>query len=140
MPKNLILPARILFAAIFVFAGFNHFSSQTIAYAASAGVPFASFSVPLSGVMAIVGGLSVAAGYHTKWGALVLVAFLVPVTLKLHAFWDVTDPMMRQLQLAMFMKNVALIGSSLSFAYFGAGAYSLDARRESRQKLSLVTA
>ena len=140
MLKNLVLPARILFAAIFVFAGFNHFSSQTIAYAASAGVPLANLAVPLSGVMAIVGGLSVAAGYHTKWGALLLVAFLVPVTLKLHAFWDVTDPMMRQLAMAMFMKNVALVGSALSFAYFGAGPYSLDARRESRGKLAHAVA
>jgi putative oxidoreductase len=140
MLKNLVLPARILFAAIFVFAGFTHFSSQTIAYAASAGVPLANLAVPLSGVMAIVGGLSVATGYQTKWGALLLVAFLVPVTLKLHAFWDVTDPMMRQLAMAMFMKNVALIGSALSFAYFGAGPYSLDARRESRGKLAHAVA
>lgn len=58
--------------------------------------------------------------------------FLVPVTLMLHDFWSVTDPMLRQMQLAMFLENVGLIGGALLFAVHGAGAYSLDARSEAR--------
>ena len=58
-----------------------------------------------------------------------LVAFLVPVTLSMHAFWAVKDPMMAQMQFAMFMKNLGLLGGALLVAHFGAGPYSLDARR-----------
>jgi uncharacterized membrane protein YphA (DoxX/SURF4 family) len=46
----LALLGRLFFALIFLMAGPNHFSSQTIAYAASQGVPLASIAVPFSGV------------------------------------------------------------------------------------------
>lgn len=120
---------RVLFAAIFVMASFHHFSSQAIGYAASAGVPLAGVAVPLSGVIALVGGLSVALGYKARIGAWLLVLFLVPVTLMMHAFWNVQDPMMHQIQQIMFMKNVSMLGGALLVAYFGAGPFSLDRRR-----------
>ncbi len=120
---------RALFAAIFLMAGRSHFDPATIAYAGSAGVPFAPFLVPASGVLAFLGGLSVLLGWRARVGAVMLVAFLVPVTISMHAFWAVKDPMMAQMQLAMFTKNLALIGAALMIAHFGAGPYSLDARR-----------
>jgi putative oxidoreductase len=58
-----------------------------------------------------------------------LVAFLVPVTLMMHAFWRLDDPMAIHVQQAMFMKNVALLGAALLASQLGAGALSLDARR-----------
>jgi putative oxidoreductase len=130
--KTATLIGRILYSLIFLAAVPGHFSAQTIGYAASQGVPLANLAVPASGILALVGGLSIALGYKTRWGALALIAFLVPVTLMMHNFWAVTDPMMHQLQMVMFLKNVALIGGALTFAVHGAGAYSLDARAERR--------
>jgi putative oxidoreductase len=118
----------VLFAAIFVMTVFGHFSPKTIGYAASQGVPLPNILVPLSGIMAAVGGLSVAFGYRAKLGAWIIVLFLVPVTLLMHAFWAVPDPQMAQMQQAMFMKNVSMLGGALLVAYFGAGPLSLDAR------------
>jgi putative oxidoreductase len=126
--KPTILVGRILFSLIFLVAVPGHFQSQTIAYAAAQGVPLANLAVPASGLLALVGALSIAFGYRARWGAVALIAFLVPVTLMMHPFWSVADPMMRQMQMVMFMKNVALIGGALVFANVGAGAYSLDAR------------
>jgi len=123
-----VLLGRFLFALIFLMAGLNHFSGQTIAYAASQGVPLASIAVPLSGVIAILGGLSILLGYRAKIGAWLLVLFLVPVTLSLHKFWTVTDPMMHQMQFVMFMKNVSMIGAALLVSQLGTGPWSLDAR------------
>jgi putative oxidoreductase len=123
--------ARAFLAAIFLTAGPSHFNPGVIAYAHSAGVPFASLLVPASGVLAFLGGLSVLVGWRARLGALMLVAFLVPVTLSMHAFWAVKDPMMAQMQYAMFMKNVGLLGGALLVAHFGAGPFSLDARRAS---------
>jgi uncharacterized membrane protein YphA (DoxX/SURF4 family) len=54
-------------------------------------------------------------------GAWLLIAFLVPVTFTMHAFWTVSDPAMHAIQLANFMKNISLIGASLMLAYWGAG-------------------
>jgi putative oxidoreductase len=128
--RFLVPIGRVLFAAIFILSGFTHFAQQTIAYAASAGVPAPNLLVPLSGIIAIVGGLSVALGYWTRVGALLLVLFLVPVTLRMHAFWMVDDPMMRGIQMANFLKNVSMLGATFLLLYFGAGPISIDERAE----------
>jgi putative oxidoreductase len=64
-------------------------------------------AVPLSGLMAVTGGLSVLVGYRARAGAARLIAFLLPVTLMMHRFWAITDLMMAQVELAMFMKNAS---------------------------------
>jgi putative oxidoreductase len=124
-----VVLGRLLFAVIFVMAGANHFNKQTIGYAASQGVPLASIAVPLSGVLAILGGLSILLGYRARLGAWLIVLFLVPVTLMMHKFWTVTDPITAQIQMVMFMKNVSMLGGALLISHFGAGPFGLDARR-----------
>ncbi len=126
--KYLVLLGRILYAAIFIEAGPGHFAKETIAYAAGHGVPLAGIAVPLSGAMAIAGGLSVLLGYRARIGAWLLVLFLVPVTLMMHNFWAVADPMAARMQQVMFMKNLSMLGGALLIAHFGAGPLSLDER------------
>jgi putative oxidoreductase len=125
-----VLLGRLFFVLIFLMAGPNHFSSQTIGYAASQGVPLASIAVPLSGVLAIVGGFSILLGYRARIGAWLIVLFLLAVTPMMHRFWTVTDPMMQQMQMIMFMKNLAMLGGALLISQFGAGPWSLDGRRK----------
>ena len=120
---------RLLYSAIFLMTIFGHFSAGYIGYAAQAGVPAPGLLVPLSGVIAILGGLSITLGYKAKIGGWLIVLFLVPVTFKMHAFWAVTDPMMRGIQLALFWKNISMLGAALLITHFGAGPLSLDARR-----------
>jgi putative oxidoreductase len=127
MPVVFLL-GRVLFSILFVIAAPRHFTGEAAAHAADLGVPFARLAVPVSGVLALVGGLSVLVGYHTRLGACLLVAFLVPVTLMMHAFWRLDDAAAIHTQQAMFVKNVALIGAALLLAYVGGGPLSLDAR------------
>jgi putative oxidoreductase len=126
--KYLVLLGRICFSLIFLSSSFFHFTSQAIAYAGSQGVPLASLAVPLAGIMALFGALSIIMGFKAKWGAWVLIVFLIPVTIMMHNFWAVTDPMMHQMQMTMFLKNIALLGGALLITHFGAGPLSLDAR------------
>src|SRR5713101_3740889 len=105
-----VVLGRFFFALIFLIAAPNHFIRQTIAFSASQGVPLASIAVPLSGVVAIAGGLSILLGYRAKLGAWLLVLFLVPVTATMHNFWAVKDPMMAGMQQAMFLKNLSMLG------------------------------
>jgi putative oxidoreductase len=130
-----VVLGRFFFALIFLMAGANHFSKQSIGYAVSAGVPLASIAVPLSGVLAIAGGLSILLGYRAKLGAWLIVLFLIPVTLMMHKFWTVQDPMMAQIQMILFMKNVSMLGGALLISQFGAGPFSLDARRSRLTRL-----
>lgn len=124
----IVLLGRFLFALIFVMSGPRHFMSQTIAYAASQGVPMASVAVPISGLLALLGGLSILLGYRAKLGAWLIVLFLVGVTPMMHNFWTVSDPMMRQMQMIMFMKNLSMLGGALVISQLGSGPWSLDSR------------
>ena len=67
--RYLYLAGRILFALIFITAAPRHFTHEGVQHAAELGAPLAGFLVPLSGLMALAGGLSVAVGYKTRWGA-----------------------------------------------------------------------
>lgn len=124
--KYLVLLGRILYSAIFLMSGPGHFTQKSIGYAAAQGVPLASLAVPFSGALAIIGGLSILLGYKAKYGAWLLVLFLVPVTFMMHRFWGVADPMMAMMQQVNFMKNIAMLGAALLIAYLGTGPLSLD--------------
>jgi putative oxidoreductase len=124
--KYIVLLGRMCFSFIFLSSAVGHFSEQSIAYAQSHGLPFASILVPFSGIIAFAGALSIISGYHAKWGALLIIIFLVPVTFIMHNFWAISDPMMRQMQIAMFMKNISMLGGALLITYFGSGPLSLD--------------
>ena len=59
----LVLIGRILFSAIFILSGFKHFSSEMIQYGSNHGVPYPSLIVPFSGLMSLIGGLSILIGF-----------------------------------------------------------------------------
>lgn len=115
--KYFQLTGRVLFSLIFLLLPIKLFPSQTIAYAASQGVPLAGLLVPASGILALLGGLSIIVGYKVKVGSILIVAFLLPITFTIHNFWTVSDPVFFELQRAMFMKNIALMGAALFIGY-----------------------
>jgi putative oxidoreductase len=124
----IVLLGRVLFVLIFLMAGPRHFLSATAAYAASQGVPLASIAVPISGVLAIAGGLSILLGFRARLGAWLIVLFLVCITPMMHNFWAVSDPMMHQMQFIMFTKNLSMLGGALIISQMGSGPWSLDSR------------
>ena len=85
--KYVVLLGRIFYSAIFIISSFSHFTKPTISYAASYGVMMPYILVPISGIMALVGGLSILLGFKAKLGAWLIVLFLIPVTLTMHKFW-----------------------------------------------------
>lgn len=125
---------RSLYSIIFILSGINHFSSGSISYAANQGIPLADILVPLSGLLALIGGLSIFLGYHARTGASLLLLFLVPVTILMHNFWAYTDPELAQVQMIHFMKNLSLIGAAILILFYGAGPLSLDHRRSKYTK------
>lgn len=124
--KYILLLGRIFYSTIFILSALGHFSKQSIHFAASLGVPMASFLVPLSGILILLGGISILLGYKARYGAWLIVVFLVPVTLVIHRFWGIADPMKAGLQQVMFLKNLSMLGGALIIAYFGSGPMSID--------------
>ena len=113
--KYIAFVGRLLFSILFIVASAGHFSPQTIDAAARHGVPLAALLVPVSGVIALTGGLSVLVGFRTRFGALLLVLFLIPVSLLMHNFWAADDPNTATNDMINFTKNLALLGATLMF-------------------------
>ena len=122
--KYAVLIGRICYSLIFILASFGHFNSQTIQLASQSGVPFASLLVPLSGLICLIGGLSILLGYKAKIGAWLIITFLLSTSLIMHAFWSIQDPISASIEKIMFLKNISMLGGALFITYFGSGPIS----------------
>ncbi|CUS80663.1 Uncharacterized membrane protein YphA, DoxX/SURF4 family [Candidatus Kryptonium thompsonii] len=113
------LVGRILFSALFIMSGFGHFRNrkEMIQYAQMMKAPAPELFVPLTGIMIILGGLSVLFNFYLTVGAILLFLFLVPVAFIMHKFWGVQDPGLSANQMAHFFKNLSLAGASLILIY-----------------------
>ncbi|GGK32281.1 DoxX family protein [Nocardia camponoti] len=114
------LIGRILLAAIFAFSALGHLTQAEGMgqYAASKGIPAAKAGVLASGVLALLGAISIIFGIWIDVGALLLVVFLAPVSLLMHTFWKETDPQLKQTEMIQFNKNLAIMGGALILFYF----------------------
>jgi putative oxidoreductase len=111
---------RLLIALIFVFSGIGKIGQYagTQAYMDSMGVP--GFLLPAVIALEILGGLAIILGWHTRVAAFLLAGFSLLSAILFHSnFGD-------QMQMIMFLKNLALAGGFLMIVSLGAGPYSID--------------
>ena len=114
-----ILLGRIIFGLYWLETAYNHLfkAGGLIGYTQSKGgiksVGMAKLAVYGTGILALIGGLSIIFGYRPHYGIAALVIFLLGVTYKMHAYWKVQDPMQKMGERVNFMKNVALLGALL---------------------------
>ena len=130
--NDLFLVGRIIFGGFFVFNGINHFLNvgPMAEYAAAKGIPLPEVAVLLSGVLLVVGGLSVLFGFMPEIGLACIALFLAVVSPLMHNFWDISDPVQRLNEMGHFMKNMALFGGSLiMLAVPRPWPYSVEGRR-----------
>lgn len=115
-----VLVARVLFAAIFLASGLGHLT-QTEAmtgYAKYKGVPAAKLSVVVSGLLMIVGAVSVVLGVWGDLGSLLLLVAILPIPFLMHRYWNEQGEA-RMNEQVQFNKTVSLIGGSVAlFALF----------------------
>jgi putative oxidoreductase len=119
------LAGRVFLSAIFVISGASKIvaPAATISYIETAGLPLAPLGFALAVIIEILGGLALIAGYRTRVVAAGLAGFALATALTFHG--DLAD----QNQFIHFFKNIAMVGGLLQVVAFGAGRFSLDARR-----------
>jgi putative oxidoreductase len=112
------LIGRIVAGGFFLTNALNHFAKieMMAGYAQAKGTPAPKASVAGSGVLLLLGGVSLLLGYHPTIGAALLVIFLLGVSFKIHNYWAVTDPQQKMSEQVNFMKNMALVGFLLMTA------------------------
>jgi putative oxidoreductase len=113
---------RLLIALMFFMSGLNKIFAYegTQGYMEAMGVPGAL--LPLVILTEVLLGLAVIVGFKTRLAAFGLAGFSIVSAILFHA--NFSD----QMQMAMFMKNVAISGGFLFLIAHGAGAWSLDNR------------
>ena len=117
---------RLFIALIFLVSGLNKISGYegTQGYMEAMGVPGGLLPVVI--LTEVVLGLAVIVGYRTRLAAFGLAGFSLLSGAIFHGnFGD-------QMQMIMFMKNVAIAGGFLLLVANGGGAYSLDRRLAGR--------
>lgn len=124
----LIFFARIAIAAIFIFSGASKimFYDQTAQYMAAKGFTYIPVFLIGAAIVELVGGLCLLLGYKTRFGAALLLLFLIPTTLIFHNFWGVPEGE-KMLQQIMFLKNLAIFGGLIYVLCDGAAGCSVDA-------------
>lgn len=116
------LLGRALLALIFILAGIDKVSGYeaTAAYMATHGVP--ATLLPLAILLEIGGGLAVLAGFFSRYAALALAAFCLLTAVMFHS--NFTD----NVQMTLFLKNLALAGGFLILAARGPGGWAFNAK------------
>lgn len=125
------LLARLLMATLFLPAGIGKLTGfeGTVGYIASVGLPLPAAGAALAAGVEILGSLALLAGFGTRIAAIVLAAFTLVASFFFHAYWAVPADQAFVTQL-LFFKNIAVVGGLLAIAANGAGAWSVDDRRD----------
>ncbi len=118
-----ILIGRILLVLIFLKSGINKIENfdGTAQYMASQGIaPYTNFFLIGAIFFELAGSITVILGYFARFGAVLLLLFLIPTTYVFHNVF--VDPKM----MIQFMKNVAMFGGLLVLLAVGPGRFSFD--------------
>lgn len=90
---------------------------------AASGLPLASLGYAAAVAVEIAGSIALLVGFHTRVVAALTAGFTIAAALAFHH--DLAD----QNQFIHFWKNISIAGGLLQIVAFGAGRFSLDARR-----------
>ena len=131
LQNPLALVGRLLLALLFLPAGIGKITgfAGTVGYIGSVGLPLPALGAVIAIVVEIVGGVALIAGFGTRIAALILALFTLAASFFFHAYWAVLADQQFVTQL-LFMKNIAVVGGLLTLSAWGAGAWSMDARRK----------
>ena len=109
------LVGRIIVGLYWLMGAVNHFTQvkSMVPYAKMKNVPLAELAVPGTGVMLLIASLSIITGIYPVVAVAALIVFLVPVTIMMHNFWTIEDPMAKMTDMIMFTKNMSMLGYTL---------------------------
>ena len=119
------LIGRLFYSSLYILYGYFKLTGYagTTAYMAKQGLPAPAVFAALAVVIELGGGLLMLIGYQTRLVALGLAIYVLVAAFIAHAHFGDGN------QMSHFFKNMAIVGGSLAFVAFGAGAYSVDGRK-----------
>ena len=130
LQNPLALLARLLMALLFLPAGISKIGgfAGTAGYIGSVGLPMPEVGAAIAILVEVGASILLIIGLFTRPAALVLAVFTLVASFFFHAFWSMPAEA-QMMQSLMFYKNIAIVGGLLAIAAYGAGAFSMDAKR-----------
>jgi putative oxidoreductase len=95
--------------------------SETIQSMLTFLVPWSSVLLLIGVLFELIGAIMLLIGFRERFGAVLLILFIIPATLLYHSFWFFEGPA-RELQMTMFLKNLAILGGLIIVSIHGARA------------------
>jgi putative oxidoreductase len=98
----------------------------TIQIMALKGIPAAPLLLAMALIAMWLGGLSLVFGFQTRYGAVLLFGFTLVVSVAMHDFWQITNPIDRAADFDIFARNMAIAGGLLLLVGMGPGPVAID--------------
>ena len=111
---------RVLLSALFLIEGIGKISVQenVVMYMEDYGVPGILFIPAI--VLEILFPIILIVGYRTRWAASIMALFTFAVAIIFHSDFN------EEMQLIMFLKDIAIAGGFMIIVAYGPGKISLD--------------
>lgn len=90
------------------------------------GLPVAPLVLALALIVILLGSLSLILGYQTRYGAMLLFAFVILTSVAMHDFWLMRPGAAQQAEYEIFARNMAIAGGLLLLVGMGSGRFALD--------------
>ena len=89
-------------------------------------VPAAPLLLAIALIAMFLGGLSLVFGFQTRHGAVLLFGFTVIVSVVMHDFWLIANPIDRAADYEVFARNMAIADGLLLLVGMGPGPIAID--------------
>ncbi len=122
------LIGRLIIAWFFLSEAWAYLSSfdATVTLMRMQHIPVAPPLLVLALLAMLLGGLSLALGFHARHGAMLLFGFTVIVTVLMHAYWTLHNAVDRAADYDIFIRNMTIAGGLLLLVGVGPGPFALD--------------
>ncbi len=129
------LVGRLVLAWFFIGEAFVYAAQWdgTIQLMALKGIPVAPLLLALALILMLLGGASLALGFQTRHGALLLFGFTVVVSVAMHDFWKINNAIDRAADYDIFARNMAIAGGLLLLVGMGPGPVAIDSVKSKKR-------
>ena len=130
MQALLPLVGRVLLAAIFLWSAVSQIRDfeEVASRMGQQGIPIPGLFLVGGIICLLLGSIAVILGVKARWGAVLLILFMIPTTVIFH------PPTGTDEDFIQFMKNLALIGGLCLIVANGPGPVSIDGPAPSMKK------
>ena len=129
------LVGRLILAWFFIGEAFSYAAQWdgTIQLMALKGIPAAPLLLALALIVMLLGGFSLALGFQTRYGAVLLFGYTIIVSVAMHDFWQIGNAVERTSDYEVFARNMAIAGGLLLLVGMGPGPVAFDSIKQKKR-------